>query len=69
MPQGLLMATPGTCPAKDVLVRMWIHESCRVFHDRLINNEDKVYFKEMLCELITKNGLGKGNYADLFETR
>ena len=67
--QGLLMATPATCPAKDVLMRMWLHEACRVFHDRLINLEDKQYFKEMLCELVTKNGLGNAKYEDLFVHR
>jgi dynein heavy chain len=32
--QGTLMATPASCPAKDGLLRLWVHESCRVFHDR-----------------------------------
>lgn len=34
--QGLLMTTPGSCPSKDALVRLWVHESCRVFHDRCV---------------------------------
>ena len=32
--QGLLMITPSTCQSKDVMVRLWLHEACRVFHDR-----------------------------------
>ena len=40
--QGLLMITPGTCTSKDTMLRLWVHEACRVFHDRLINTEDKV---------------------------
>eukprot|EP00959_Pyramimonas_sp_CCMP1952_P375303 7860479-Pyramimonas_sp.AAC.1 len=43
--QGLLMIRPNCCPNKDVLMRLWVHESCRVFHDRLINDEDKTYFQ------------------------
>ena len=27
--QGTLMIQPGNCPSKDVMVRLWIHESCR----------------------------------------
>ncbi|KAG2448089.1 hypothetical protein HYH02_007114 [Chlamydomonas schloesseri] len=64
--QGLLMITPSTCQSKDTLMRLWLHESCRVFHDRLINNEDKEYFKKMLVELINKHGLGNSSYDDLF---
>ena len=32
--QGTLMIQPGNCPSRDVMVRLWLHESCRVFHDR-----------------------------------
>ncbi len=27
---------------------MWFHESCRVFQDRLINDEDRGWFKSLL---------------------
>ena len=27
--QGTLMIQPGNCQSKDVMVRLWIHESCR----------------------------------------
>ncbi|EFJ52606.1 dynein heavy chain 7 [Volvox carteri f. nagariensis] len=64
--QGLLMITPGNCKDRDTMMRLWLHESCRVFHDRLINNEDKEYFKRMLVELATKHGLGSAGYDELF---
>ncbi len=32
--QGLLMVTPQSCPSKDAMLRVWVHEACRVFHDR-----------------------------------
>ena len=35
--QGLLMITPTSCPNKDTLLRLWLHESCRVFHDRWVH--------------------------------
>ncbi len=31
----------------DVL-RLWYHESCRVFHDRLINDQDRSWFTSLL---------------------
>ena len=43
--------------------------ACRVFHDRLINNEDKEYFKKMLVELMGKHSLGGGGYEELFVSR
>lgn len=28
----------------DKIIKLWIHEMCRVFYDRLINEEDKEWF-------------------------
>lgn len=33
-------------------VKLWVHESSRVFHDRLINEEDKEWFKDLIIELL-----------------
>ncbi len=30
------------------IVRLYYHESCRVFHDRLIDNEDRDYFTNLV---------------------
>jgi dynein heavy chain len=32
--QGLLQTSPTTCTSRDQLMRLWLHEACRVFHDR-----------------------------------
>jgi len=42
--QGILMTKPISINSIDLLSKLWIHESCRVFHDRLINEEDKNWF-------------------------
>ena len=42
------MITPKCCTTKEAMVRLWVHESLRVFHDRLISVEDKAYFRSML---------------------
>eukprot|EP00898_Chlorokybus_atmophyticus_P006606 jgi/Chlat1/6947/Chrsp52S06617 len=67
--QGVLMVTPPNCPTPEVLTRLWLHESMRVFHDRLINNQDKAYFKEMAVELLRKHFDSGSDQKDLFEDR
>ena len=64
--QGILMIQPGNCTGREVMTRLWTHESMRVYHDRLINNEDKDYFKNILVELIGKNFDTALSYDDLF---
>lgn len=44
-------------PLKSVqqLLKLWYHESCRVFQDRLINTEDRAWFDSLLQEKMQKN--------------
>jgi dynein heavy chain len=67
--QGILMATPSTCNSKDALARLWLHEACRVFADRLICQEDRQQLQKMLVShrvsvltrlTSTQNGLSQG---------
>lgn len=37
------------------LLKLWYHENCRVFQDRLINNEDRAWFDNLLREKIKSN--------------
>ncbi len=34
------------------LLKLWYHESCRVFQDRLVNNQDREWFEALLKEKI-----------------
>ncbi|XP_023393798.1 dynein heavy chain 1, axonemal [Pteropus vampyrus] len=46
--QGMLMANPAKVENKVQLLRLWYHESCRVFRDRLVNEEDRSWFDKLL---------------------
>lgn len=48
--QGILMADAKSIDSLPSLVRLWYHESCRVFQDRLINDEDRTWFASLLKE-------------------
>ncbi|XP_029455356.1 dynein heavy chain 1, axonemal [Rhinatrema bivittatum] len=50
--QGMLMADPAQTENKLLLLRLWYHESCRVFKDRLVNDEDRVWFDELMQEIM-----------------
>ncbi|XP_038950112.1 dynein axonemal heavy chain 1 isoform X1 [Rattus norvegicus] len=46
--QGILMAEPAKVEDKVQLLRLWYHENCRVFRDRLVNEEDRGWFDGLL---------------------
>uniref|UniRef100_H0V0D2 Dynein axonemal heavy chain 1 n=1 Tax=Cavia porcellus TaxID=10141 RepID=H0V0D2_CAVPO len=46
--QGMLMADPAKVEDKVQLLRLWYHENCRVFRDRLVNEEDRSWFDQLL---------------------
>ena len=49
--QGILQVHPASLVDKHCLLRLWSHEASRVFHDRLINDEDKSWWWRLLEEL------------------
>uniref|UniRef100_A0A8C5KDU7 Dynein axonemal heavy chain 1 n=1 Tax=Jaculus jaculus TaxID=51337 RepID=A0A8C5KDU7_JACJA len=46
--QGILMADPAKVEDQVQLLQLWYHENCRVFRDRLVNEEDRSWFDELL---------------------
>lgn len=46
--QGLLMVKAEHADTKDKFLRLWCHEECRVFRDRLISAEDRTWFNDAL---------------------
>lgn len=50
--QGILMVKNGVVKDVDTVTRLWVHEVSRVFYDRLINEEDRDWFKTLIVELL-----------------
>ena len=46
------MVRPVSFSTPEGMARLWCNEVMRVFHDRLINNEDKRWFTEMTFDLL-----------------
>lgn len=53
--QGITQADSGTMRAEIEIMRLFYHECLRVFHDRLINVEDKSYFYFLMKEICSRN--------------
>ncbi|GFS25719.1 dynein heavy chain 6, axonemal [Elysia marginata] len=53
--QGILQADAGHFREKNQIVRLFIHETQRVFHDRLINIDDKFHFHKLMSDVCHKS--------------
>ncbi|XP_076263714.1 dynein heavy chain at 16F [Rhynchophorus ferrugineus] len=53
--QGITQADSGTMRTENEMLRLFYHECLRVFHDRLINVEDKSYFYFLMREICGRN--------------
>ncbi|BBN11637.1 hypothetical protein Mp_5g13570 [Marchantia polymorpha subsp. ruderalis] len=52
--QGVLRADPKTTKELKPVIKLWVHEAMRVFQDRLINNEDRSWFRNLLATQLQK---------------
>ncbi|XP_037621211.1 dynein heavy chain 6, axonemal [Sebastes umbrosus] len=52
--QGILQCEPSQVRDKNQIFRLFCHECQRVFHDRLINSQDKTYFNTIVSEMASK---------------
>jgi dynein heavy chain len=60
------MSKPLSVPTPEVFAKLWIHETCRVFHDRLINDDDKLWFTKMVAELANSYFRVRQEHEELF---
>ncbi|KAF0301061.1 Dynein heavy chain 6, axonemal [Amphibalanus amphitrite] len=52
---GVLQADPSVIVDKEPMFRLFTHEAQRVFHDRLVTDDDKMYFNTMMLEVAGRN--------------
>eukprot|EP01135_Chromosphaera_perkinsii_P012097 Nk52_evm35s2579 gene=Nk52_evmTU35s2579 len=64
--QGILQSHQDQIRNKSSFVRLFCHECSRVFHDRLIDIDDKRYFNNLLSEIVNRN-LGQSISGEDFE--
>ena len=55
--QGMTMCPINKIKDAPSLWRLWYHESCRVFQDRLVNNEDRHWFTELAKSKLEENSV------------
>jgi dynein heavy chain len=64
--QGVLMIREKFCQDAKLAVKLWIHEAMRVFCDRLIDEPDRKYFKEMALEIVKRKFSIELEYEETF---
>ncbi|XP_032944295.1 dynein axonemal heavy chain 11 isoform X2 [Rhinolophus ferrumequinum] len=52
--QGILFASPECLKGPNDLIRLWLHESCRVYGDKLIDTKDCDLFQKKILETASK---------------
>ncbi|XP_071325394.1 dynein axonemal heavy chain 11 isoform X2 [Trachinotus anak] len=50
--QGILFAGPETVRDSTELALLWLHESCRVYSDRLVDDKDLQFFRRLQMETV-----------------
>ena len=50
--QGILFAGPESVKDSTDLVLLWLHESCRVYSDRLVDVKDLQLFQKLQMETV-----------------
>eukprot|EP01018_Ginkgo_biloba_P007243 Gb_31254 [translate_table: standard] len=53
--QGILRADPRHTDQPKSMVSLWLHETMRVFQDRLINDEDRYWFSKFISDQLEKH--------------
>jgi dynein heavy chain len=53
----------------ETVIKLWIHEVSRVFYDRLINEIDRDWFKDLVVELLGQRFKSRWERADVFDEK
>jgi len=63
---GIMMTRSQNVGSGEILGRLWIHEMCRVFYDRLSTEEDKEWIGKTIVQFATKYLKSTLEYKDIF---
>ena len=66
--QGCLMIQNKQATTAKAFARGWVHETLRVFCDRLINKSDRDHFTHLVAEFASRSFSFGWKHEDLFET-
>ena len=66
--QGILMTVGASIKTGADLARLWVHESRRVYQDRLINHEDTKWFDD-ICEELVESKMPGLDWSDVMPQR
>jgi len=67
--QGILLIRPGQCSDKETMTRLWVHENQRVFGDRLVDNEDRQWFQDLVYSMLKSKFHVQETQDDFFVER
>ena len=65
--QGIMMTKSQSVGSADSLAKLWVHEICRVFYDRLVSSEDKAWLGRLVVQFSGKYIKSSWEYEDVFE--
>jgi len=60
------MTRPVSIQNDEVFMKLWVNETFRVFYDRLINDEDREWFKNFVVDLVAVRFKMKADLQTLF---
>lgn len=63
------MTRPNSILDGEAFAKLWIHECSRVFHDRLINEDDREVFREIVIDLVKTKFKYNWKKEDIFYGR
>jgi len=52
---GVLQVNKDYCDNRETMIRLWAHESCRVFQDRMNTEDDKLKFQNEIDDLLVEH--------------
>lgn len=64
--QGLLIAKPEAIKEPDNLIKLWVHESERIYGDRLVSADNLNVYKAIMADLVKKS-FAKYNLTKYFQ--